>query len=41
MDPKWLFVQVVTQKGGNDKVDVMIGWIGVVSHHFAINFECH
>ena len=33
MDSNWLFVQVVTQKGCNDKLDAMIGWIGVVSHH--------
>jgi hypothetical protein len=33
VDSKWLIVQVVTQKGGNDKLDAMISSIGVVSHH--------
>ena len=33
MDPKWLFVKVVAQKGCSDRPGAMIGRIGHVSHH--------
>ena len=33
MDPNWLIVQVVAQKGCIDRRYAMIGWIGLVSHH--------
>ena len=33
MDPKWLIINVVAQKGCNGRADVVIGWIGLVSHH--------
>jgi hypothetical protein len=33
VDPKWLVVKVVAQKGCIDRWDVVNGHIGVVSHH--------
>ena len=33
VDPNGLIVKVVGQKGCRDRPDVVIGWIGVVSHY--------
>ena len=33
MDPKWLIVKAVTQKGCNVKLDAVIDKVGLVPHH--------
>ena len=33
MNPKWLVVKVVAQKGCNDRLDAVIGWKGPVAQH--------